>query len=174
MAVDFEFKFQIDIHPERLQQVVDAPNGKVSQAIRQTSERLMTTAASRIGKKYSGTNNNHDGRNGRIAQSGKLVQGSGSDWRVIFDHPAAAAHHNGASDHEYGPGFHINKHPNTWTNSPYRDNHFALKGPFSHPGNAANPFLLDAARQLGLRSSGALKRGTAGPFPLVRARPGFF
>lgn len=168
------FRFSIDVFPAAA--LLRDIETLASPVIRRTSDQLKDLAASKVGRRYSGTNNNKDGRTSRLAQSGKVVQGSGLGWSVIFEHPAAAAHHNGVSDHGYDPGFYRNKNPNTWTKSPYRDNHFqvmSLTG-FTHPGNAANPFTLDAARELGLRSSGALRRGTAGPFPVVRAGPGFF
>lgn len=166
-------EFTVEVFPQRINRLTDSPDGPVGLAVKAKAEEMVPIAAGKIGTEYSGTTGKiTDGRQGRMRDSGSVVPIGGASYAVVFNHPAANIHHQGAKAHTFdGDKWYANPHPNTW-NVAGGKRRFRKLGPFSHPGHDANPFLLDAAVAVGLRPSGELRRG-ARQVPIVR-NPGFF
>lgn len=172
MADGLDFSFRITIFPDVIKRLTDDPTSPGARAGRETADAIHKAAIPLIGTKYSGTTGKpKEPRSSRLKDSGEVRQ-ERNGWVVVFDHPIAAAHHQGTPEHDYPArkAVYSNRHPKTWKNATKR---FHKYGPFTHPGTDANPFLVEASEQVGVRGSGALKRGTAGPFPVFRSK-GFF
>lgn len=161
--IDIRTEVTITLFPQVLDNLLFNPSGPVSTRTKAVAERVLAAAIPRVGMKYSGTTGRpREARPSRLKDSGKVVHQQDSDWSVVFEHPIAFLHHEGTAGHTYNSGFFYNPNADTWTNSPFDDGHFALKGPFSHPGTKPNRFLTDAARSIGLtvRSPSARGRST--------------
>lgn len=154
-------KFSIEFFPDRVQRLLDSPDGPVGAHVQRAAKKVHEVSQGLIGPRgYSGTTGRpKEARSGPLRSSGSVVNIGGAAWSVVYNHPIAFIHHNGATAHSYSAGLFYNRNPGTWRNSPFNDGHFALKGPFQHPGSKANPYLTKAAAQVGLRSSGSLMRG---------------
>lgn len=168
--VDVHAKVSVELFPDRIDQLTNTPTGPVGTLINQTADALLAAAIPKIGTRYSDTTGKAEpGRSsGRIRDSGSVVSIGGSSYAVVFTHSVAFLHHEGSRSHIYSKDqWYINKNvPSTRHNTAFRRHGFV---PFSHPGTTGNPYLTDAATDLGLRPSGALLRGKR-PTRLFRLR----
>jgi hypothetical protein len=165
-GIKFTAKVRLEFFPEKVNQILNDPSGPVSQAIKGTAEAVLDAAIPLIGTKYSG---HHFERGPLLSQSGSVQKvGIGSGWSVVFGHEAAFIHHNGAKPHTIGEEGKIlfRNGPGIVTSSGAKK--FYAKRAVNHPGSAANPFLIDAARSLGLTTTSDTRfgrlRGEKGQF----------
>lgn len=161
-----EFRLQTEIFPQRVQQMIDDPNGPVSLRVKAAAEAVHDQASRNVGSTYPG----HHARR-RLKDSGEVAKGAqGNSWIVAFKHPIALLHHEGSAAHSIGaPGKILyRKGPGRVTS--WGATIFFRKQAVNHPGTTGNPFLTNAVEQVGLQRSGALKRGKQGPFPIARIR----
>lgn len=164
--VEMDIKMtSLEIFPQRINALLDSPTGPVGVAIQQQAEALLEAAKPLIGTTYSG----HHPENPPMSSTGSVVSIGGSAWAVVFNHPAAFVHHEGTAGHPIKATKVITDKKNRTRILPmFRDSPTptGTRGePFGpafnvqHPGTTGNPFLTNAAIQIGLRPSGGLKRG---------------
>lgn len=166
----------ITIVPERIQDIIDNPSGPVGQKAQRYAEQALDIAKNNIGTRYSG--HHREGAQARdrlLKESGRVIpgrQGRGASRVLIFEHPIAFLHHEGAQPHGMPqkflddiPSVYIRRGPGGYRFGPTR-------GPINHPGTDSNPYIRNAAIQLGLKPSGALKRGQR-IGPVFRVPQGF-
>lgn len=160
--------FRVTLFPERIAQIVNNPSGGASRLVERTCRSIVEKAKPLIGTRYSG---HHAGRGRQLSNSGKVQHNRGASWSAVFEHPIAVIHHEGASPHTMPKkigGFYYRNGPGVVTSK--GDTVFGpRRGPISHPGHKGNPYLTTAAKEVA-RAAGALRRGTAGPFPVFRVR----
>lgn len=161
-------KTSIEIFPDRINRLVDSPGGPVGRHVNSAAQKLLGVARDLVGKRYSGTTGKvTDGRPGHLKDAGRVVPTGGASHAVVFDHPIAYLHHEGASSHVYSKNqWYINQHISTRHDTPFRRHGYI---PFSHPGTDGNPYLTNAALKVGLKPSGSLLRG-ARPTSIFRLR----
>lgn len=166
VGLDIQVHFTLEILPNRVKDMMDTPGGPVGRYVESVADILVGAAAARVGDRYSG---HHPGPS--LKDSGRVEPAGGSGFNVIFDHPVAFLHHEGKSS-----GYPITPHNSKGIlanqNNPARSGGgtFFAKGAVTWTGQTqGNPFLLDAAEELGLRASGALLRGSR-LTPLFRTR----
>jgi hypothetical protein len=160
--IEVNLKTSIEIFPDRVNALIDTPDGPVGVVVRQAAEAVLQAAIPKIGTRYSGTTGKvTDGRSGRLRDTGRVESIGGSAYAVVFDHPIAFLHHEGKSS-----GYTIpitgNRYSLTNPHGGTRSNgeQFSAIGPVIWTGNTSgNPYLRDAADEVGLRSSGQLLRG---------------
>lgn len=141
----------IEFFPNRIRSIISDPDEMVSTRIREAAVVVHRKSRTLIGTRYTG---HHGGS--LLKDSGNVVKvGTGSDWGVRYDHPAAKLHHDGARPHGITPvraKYMYRSGPGVVTSSGGQ-----VFGPrldtVSHPGTKPNPYLVNAARQVGLRSS---------------------
>lgn len=171
-------EFTLEIYPQKVQQLVDSAEGPVGRYNKILAEAVLREAIPRIGTRYAG---HHSGT--RLRETGRVENIGGAAYMVRFNHPIAYLHHVGAQPHTISPSRATGmgrKGPLPVTSGPpvatkRRGAHFEgfwSKTTVNHPGSPANPYLTDAAAQIGLKPSGALLRGTR-LTPLFRSK-GFF
>lgn len=141
-AVNFTFHGSITVFPDRLRRIKTG-------APRRAADAILPTAAKRIGTRYSG-----QGQYGtRLASAGKVVVGlepTGAEIaKVVFAHPLARLHHDGARPHLIGAPGKILYNPLIPSTS--RGTSFFARRAVRHPGTKPNRYLTDAARDLGLK-----------------------
>lgn len=169
----------IEIFPDKVAAFANDPSGPGSLAINAKAQEVLARAKENIGTRYSG---HHPFPH--LRDSGRVVKSStgGPDWKVVFQSPGAngqlaVLHHNGAGAHTIplgakgtlyrnGPDV-VDRQGRTVFGRLMRPPHGV-----SHPGSKPNPYLTDAAAQVGLRRSGALLRGST-LTPIVRTPAGF-
>lgn len=163
----------IEIFPAKVDQITNTPDSPVGRAVKHVAEVLFTAARPRIGDQYSG----HHGV--RLKDTGQVINTGGSSYMVKFTKPLpsgqdlAILHHQGAPSHSMpaksGKSRYYRAGPGVVTSQ--GDKVFGpTAGPIAHTGSPGNPYLLDAADQIGLRRSGALLRGPNRLAPVVRIR----
>lgn len=160
--IEFNVKTSIEIFPNRVNALIDTPEGPVGQLVKTAADAILQAAAPKVGTRYSGTTGKvTDGRSGHIRDSGSVVSIGGAAYSVVFDHPIAFLHHEGKSTGytipQSGGRYRLtNPYPGTRSNG----GQFKTTGPVVWRGDTSgNPFLADAADEVGLRSSGQLLRG---------------
>lgn len=164
----FVKEFRVTINP-RARQIMTA---MVDPQIASAAKKVLDAARPLIGSRFSG---HHASRGRRLRDSGAVVRQSTGSYAVVFTHDIALLHHNGSRSHTITardprkPMFRASPTP---TSNKYSDP-FGPALKVNHPGTNANPYLTNAAKKVGLRLSGSLKRGTQGPFPISRFS-GFF
>lgn len=171
MAELFEFRISqmsIEIFPARVDEIFNSSTGPIGSATKDRADEVLEKAKPKIGTRYSG---HHDGP--AMASTGSVVPLGGTAFAVVFSHPAAYVHHEGASAHPIGePGKRLSN-----PNIPARTG----GGPFYANGEVmwtptasnANPFLVNAAAEVdGLRAAGGLRRGPERIAPIFRASSG--
>lgn len=175
--IQFRTDVRVEIFPDVVNRLVDSPGGPVGRLIQHTCEVLLQSARTRVGDQYSGTTGRPtEVRPGRLKDSGEVRSIGGANHSVVFNHPIAFMHHEGSQPHPIGgekQKLGNKNYPNTRAGHPkYPNRLFFAYGPVDHPGHAGNPFLTDAAAELGLRASGELRRGTE-QVPLFRSKSFF-
>lgn len=156
--IEFETILTLEVFPDKVNQLLDSPEGPVGRAIKFVAEVVLNAAKPRIGDRYSGQ---HPGP--RIRDTGRVEPIGGASYAVVFDHPIAFLHHQGAPAHGMPPktsgrSRYYRAGPGVVTSS--GDTVFGpTSGPIAHPGSPGNPFIRDAAEAVGLRPSGQLRRG---------------
>lgn len=141
----------IEFFPNRIRSIISDPDEMVSTRIHEVAVVVHRKSQTLIGSRYTG---HHGGE--LLKNSGGVVKvGTGSDWGVRYDHPAAKLHHDGAKPHGISPvraKYMYRSGPGVVTSSGS-----STFGPrvdtVSHPGTKPNPYLANAARQVGLKSS---------------------
>lgn len=153
--------FSFTIYPRARQVMTALVDPQVASAAR----KVLDAAKPLIGTRFSG---HHPGK--RLRDSGAVVKQGAGSYAVVFTHRIAMLHHEGSRSHSITarsariPMFRASPSP---TSNRYADP-FGPAFKVNHPGTGGNPYLTKAARKVGLRLSGSLKRGTAGPFPIGR------
>lgn len=161
----------VELFPRAIDRLLDSPDGPAGQLVKRQAENVLRAAIPKIGSEYSSTTGKPEVRSGRLKTTGKVVPaGDGSaSYSVVFNHPIAFMHHNGTRPHTIGsPGKRL-FNPNDPVRSTSPRSPFAARGVVSHPGTAGNPFLTNAATEVGLRPSGALRRGPTRQVPIFRS-----
>jgi hypothetical protein len=172
MADGFQLKFSVEIFPQVVDHLLDSPDGPVGQHVRAAAEDVERAAALRVGTEYSGTTGKYtEARSGRIRDSGKVEPaGDGSAVYIVsFEHPIATMHHEGTVPHTIGADGKRLYNPNDPVRSQAPRSPFRARRQVTHPGTTGNPFLTDAARDVGLRSSGQLRRGSTRQVSIFRS-----
>lgn len=164
---------KVEIFPDRVDKLLNTPNGPVGQMVKSAAERVLQAAPQFIGTEYSGTTGKpKEPRSSHLKDAGSVQPSQGSSWSVVFDHPAARVHHQGAAEHPIGSNEKVlgnSLYPNTRDGHPrYPNRLFYAVGEVTHPGHDPNPYLIKAAEQVGLRASGALRRGPTDTNPIFR------
>lgn len=169
----FVKEFRVTINP-RARQIMTA---MVDPQVGAAAKKVLDVSKTLIGTRFSG---HHPERGRRLRDSGAVVRQGPGSYAVVFTHENAMRHHEGSPAHTYSatrtrqtktgktviiPMFRDSPTP---TSNKYSDP-FGPAFKVKHPGTDGNPYLTNAARKVGLRLSGSLKRGTAGPFPIVRS-----
>lgn len=160
----FVKEFRVTINPRARQIMTAMADPQVASA----AKKVLDVARPLIGSRFSG---HHPERGRRLRDSGAVVRQGPGSYAVVFTHEIAMLHHEGSRSHSITardsriPMFRASPTP---TSNKYSDP-FGPALRVRHPGTDGNPYLTNAARKVGLRLSGSLKRGTAGPFPIVRS-----
>lgn len=171
-------EFRFTINPRAGQVMSEA----VDPQIASSAKKVLDVAKTLIGGK--GFSGHHTGRGKRLRNSGAVVRQGAGSYAVVFTHDIALYHHQGTLEHEItAKRTYTNKKGKTVPIPMFRDSPTPTSNmyedPFGpalrveHPGTDPNPYLTNAAKKVGLRLSGSLKRGTQGPFPIGRSK-GFF
>lgn len=160
----FSFKFSVEIFPDKVNQLLNSPNGPVGLLVQDVAEDVLQRAKQNIGeRRFSG---HHPGPS--LADAGQVEQTGGAARIVTFSKrdntgrwDVALLHHEGTTSHPIGaPGkFLIRNEPLPAGNQPWNVNGFFARQEVTHPGTEGNPYLTDAADAAGLRRSGTLLRG---------------
>lgn len=178
-GIVFRTEVTVELFPRAIDRLLDSPGGPTGQFVKRQAENVLRAAIPKIGSEYSSTTGKLVGdtasRKGAMKTTGKVVPAgdNSASWSVVFDHPVAFMHHEGTKQHDIGsPGKKLgNKnYPNTRAGHPiYKNRLFGARGVVTHPGTAGNPFLTNAATEVGLRPSGALRRGPTRQVPIFRS-----
>lgn len=171
--ISFNVKVSIEVFPEQIDRLLDSPDGPVGILVKGAADEVLKFARLNIGDTFGG---HHPGP--RLADTGKVVPIGGAAFSVVFDKPTADGKYNVALLHHEGTVGHpisakSRKKPlfrasPTPTSNIYPDP-FGPALNVKHPGHGGNPYLRDAADQVGLRPSGTLLRGRR-PAAIFRLR----
>lgn len=174
MADNFlEFNMKITIDRGKFERETFGNGSKLDNNVRAAADAVLNQAQQYIGRRSGNLFSGHHPSQGHIADSGKVInsvtqRGSGQFglvYLVVFDHNAASAHHEGAAPHIISPHGIVMKNPSQGAGgipATYKGNGiFRAKNAVEHPGCAPNPYLTDAAKDIGLTPAGGLLRGTA-------------
>lgn len=151
----------------RIRSAVDTRGKAATQLL---AQRILERAIQNVGTKYSG----HHPEDGRLLKDAGSITPFGTGHAVVFTHPVAKLHHDGARAHKipFADGKTSGGKPAFFRSQPQRFG--PVRRTINHPGARPNPYLRNAVTQVGgTIASGSLMRGTAGPFPIVRASNSF-
>lgn len=162
-GIDIQMK--LTVNPGVLNSMFNDKNGFVGSIVQLNANAVLAQARANVtGRRYSG---HHPGL--RLADSGRIQptreDPSGPSWSVVFEHPIAVVHHQGSVGHSIGsPGRRLT---NLNIDARSAGGPFHAIGPVFHKGANANPYLINAAKTVGLRLGGALRQGQSIAFPVT-------
>lgn len=171
-SIDFKVAMTFEIFPDKVDRLMNAPDGPIGQATKAAAEEVLKYAKLNIGSTFGG---HHPGP--RLADTGKVIPTGSSAWVVSFSKPTAdgkynvaVLHHEGTAGHSIGePGKVLVRKSPLPAGHGKNANGFFRRGVVQHTGTLGSPYLTDAVSTVGLRPSGTLLRGSR-PVQIFRLR----